>query len=160
MKRSPMTKNSERNDKGSALVELALILPLVLLLFMGIVDLGRAFYYSNTVARAAEAGALYGSQNPTDTTGMVDASDQAMSTAFGGAPDMSGTNVTASYGCECSDGTGKSSACTATPSCVNMNTVYYVTVKANADFKPLIPWPGIPSLFNVSSTVTMRGGAS
>lgn len=158
METTPATRNSAQNEKGSALVELALILPLLLLLFMGIVDLGRAFYYSNSVARAAEAGALYGAQNPTDTTGMVDASDQAMSTGFGSAKDMKGKSATASYGCECADGTGKSTACSTAPSCTNMNTVYYVTVQANAAFKPLLPWPGVPSSFSLSSTVTMRGG--
>lgn len=154
-----MNINSARNEKGSALVEMALIMPMILLLLMGIVDLGRAFYYSNAVARAAEAGALYGSQNPTDTTGMVDASDNAMSAAFGTAHDLTGNNATASYGCECADGTGQSLACSTTPSCANINTVYYVTVKANAAFKPLLPWPGVPSSFNLSSKVTMRGGA-
>lgn len=154
-----MTPKSTQNEKGSALVEMAVIMPLILLLLMGIVDLGRAFYYSNAVARAAEAGALYGSQNPTDTTGMVDASDSAMSAAFGSAPDLTTNNATASYGCECADGTGISAACATTPSCTNMNTVYYVTVTASAAFKPLIPWPGVPSSFNLSSKVTMRGGA-
>jgi Flp pilus assembly protein TadG len=151
------TKNSTRNEKGSALVELALILPLMLLLFAGIVDLGRAFFYSNTVAGAAEAGALYGSQYPSDTTGMTNTSNQAMSTAFGTAQDMSGINSLATYGCECSDGTGQSTACAVTPSCSG-NLVYYVTVTSNATYKTLLPWPGVPSTFNLSSTVTMRGG--
>lgn len=149
---------SARNQRGSALVELALILPLILLLFMGIIDLGRAFFYSNTVARAAEAGALYGAQNPTDTTGMIDASDQAMSAAFATAQDVSGVNSSAVYGCECSDGTGQSASCTVTPSCT-ANQVYYVTVTSNATYKTLVPWPGIPSSISMSSTVTMRGGA-
>jgi Flp pilus assembly protein TadG len=158
MEQTPPVHNCALHEKGSALVEMALILPLLLLLFMGAVDLGRAFYYSNTVARAAEAGALYGSQNPTDTTGMIDASNEAMSSAFGSAQDMSGLNATASYGCECNGGTGQSPACATTPSCTT-NEVYYVTVTANATYNTLLPWPGIPDAVNLSSTVTMRGGA-
>lgn len=156
MDRRSMSRGLARHEEGSALIELALILPLLLVLFMGAVDLGRAFYYSNTVVRAAEAGALYGSENPTDPTGMIDASDEAMGTAFSNAPDMSGVNSTAGYGCECNSGSGQSAGCTSTLSC-STNEVYYVTVTANATYKTLIPWPGIPSSYNMSSTVTMRG---
>jgi hypothetical protein len=88
---------------------------------------------------------------------MIDTSDLAMTSAFGSAQDMSGVNATATYGCECSGGTGQSPACITTPSCSN-NEVYYVTVTANATYKTLLPWPGIPDSFNMSSTVSMRGG--
>lgn len=160
MQRHSTARNLAQLESGSALIELALILPLLLLLFMGIVDLGRAFYYSNAVARAAEVGALYGARNPTDTSGMVDASDHAMSAAFGGAKDSTSMDSSASYGCECNGGTSQSPGCTVTPSCgSDTNQVYYVTVTANAAFQPILPWPGVPSSFNLSSTVTMRGGA-
>lgn len=155
--RTPKTRRLSQRENGSALIELALILPLILLLFMGAVDLGRAFYYSNAVAKAAESGALYGSQNPTDTSGMVLTSDNAMQAAFNSAQDMSGVNATASYGCECSNGSGLSASCTSAPACTS-NQVYYVTVTANATYKTLLPWPGIPSSYNLSSTVTMRSG--
>lgn len=157
MEQISATRGLPRREQGSALVELALILPLIVLLFVGAVDLGRAFYYSNAVARAAESGALYGSQNPTDTAGMVQISDQAMQAAFNSAADMSGTNATATYGCECMSGSGLSSGCTNTPSCTT-NEVYYVTVTANSTYQTLLPWPGIPSSYNLSSTVTMRSG--
>ncbi|MBE7159246.1 MAG: pilus assembly protein, partial [Rhodospirillales bacterium] len=55
------------------MVELALLLPLLLLLLVGAVDLGRAFYVAIEVSSAASAGAVYGTQNPTDTAGMQNA---------------------------------------------------------------------------------------
>jgi Flp pilus assembly protein TadG len=44
--------------RGQSLVEFALILPTFLLLVLGTVDLGRAFYESVAVHGAAEAGSL------------------------------------------------------------------------------------------------------
>lgn len=137
-------------EEGSSLLELAIILPLLVLLFAGIVDLGRAFYYSDALAQAAENGALYGSQYPTDTAGMIQAADLD-------AQNVPGVNATASYGCECNNGTGQSPSCSTTPTC-GTNVVYYVTVTAKTAYIPMIPWPGIPSSYNLSSSVTMRSG--
>ena len=52
-------------SQGQALVELALILPLFLVLFVAALDLGRLFYSQITVNDAAREGALEASRNPT-----------------------------------------------------------------------------------------------
>jgi Flp pilus assembly protein TadG len=61
-----------KNQKGQALVETALIIPLLLLLVMGLFDFGRAMYIKNTLNNAARAGARaavvtpkYDATNPT-----------------------------------------------------------------------------------------------
>jgi len=46
-----------RDQKGQALVELALILPLMLLILFGITEFGRALYMVNTLNNAAREGA-------------------------------------------------------------------------------------------------------
>lgn len=51
-------------DRGQALVELALILPILLLLVAGAIDLGRAFYTQVTITNAAREGALEAALNP------------------------------------------------------------------------------------------------
>ena len=45
-----------RNQKGQALVETALIIPLLLLLVMGLFEFGRVMYIKNTLNNAARAG--------------------------------------------------------------------------------------------------------
>ncbi|HEV8669105.1 MAG TPA: TadE/TadG family type IV pilus assembly protein [Candidatus Limnocylindria bacterium] len=55
---------SVRHDAGQSLVELALALPLLLLILLGLADFGRAFYYTTIISNAARAGAAYLSQNP------------------------------------------------------------------------------------------------
>ncbi len=139
-----------RSQSGSSLIEVAVALPVLLLILTGIVDFGRAYYYANEVEGAAHAGAVYGTQFPTNTANMVAA-------ATANAPDVSGISATASYGCECQDGTNASASCTSTPSCTT-NIVYYVTVTAAASFHPLLPWPGIPNPINITHSVTMRSG--
>ena len=52
-------------SRGQALVELALILPVLLVLFASALDLGRLFYSQITIANAAKEGALEASRNPT-----------------------------------------------------------------------------------------------
>ena len=44
--------------RGQSLVELAFIMPTLLLLVVGVVDMGRAFYTSIAIQGAAEAGSL------------------------------------------------------------------------------------------------------
>jgi Flp pilus assembly protein TadG len=46
-----------KDNKGAALVELALILPLLLLVVFGICEFGWAMYVDNTLNRAAREGA-------------------------------------------------------------------------------------------------------
>jgi Flp pilus assembly protein TadG len=46
-----------KNQKGQALVEFALILPLLLLLLFGVFEFGRAMFIKNTLNNAARAAA-------------------------------------------------------------------------------------------------------
>lgn len=47
-------------ERGAAIVEFALVLPILLLVLWGIVDIGRAFYTLNTLASAVREGARAG----------------------------------------------------------------------------------------------------
>lgn len=53
--------------RGQSLVELALILPVLMLVLVGILDFGRAFYAYNAISNAAREGARYGTIHPTNT---------------------------------------------------------------------------------------------
>jgi len=59
-----------RSERGQSLVELAITLVAILILLAGIVDLGRAFFAYMSLRDAAQEAALFGSLNPTDTTGI------------------------------------------------------------------------------------------
>ena len=60
-----VSRQHSRPASGQAIVELALILPVLLLLLVGALDLGRVFYSQITINDAAREGALEGAKNPT-----------------------------------------------------------------------------------------------
>lgn len=143
-------RNLVGSEQGISLVEMALVIPFLLLIVIGIIDFGRAYYLYNEVVGAAHAGAIYGSQFPTQTANIQTAGQN-------NAPDVSGISVSASYGCECLDGTEASASCATSPSCSSSNNeVYYVIVTASATYTPLVPWPGVPSSVPMSQTVEVR----
>ena len=139
-----------RQDLGASLVELGLMLPFLALLLLGVIDFGRAYYVNVEVSNAAYTGALYGTQNSTDTTGMQNA-------ALADAPDVTGMAATATYGCECSDGNNPVISCTTQPSC-GVNVVNYVQVTTSVSYRPIFPWPGIPSSIALQGSARLRAG--
>jgi Flp pilus assembly protein TadG len=54
-----------RGERGQAVVELALVAPIMIVLLLAVADLGRVFHSEVTIANAARAGALEAAQNPT-----------------------------------------------------------------------------------------------
>jgi Flp pilus assembly protein TadG len=137
------------SERGTSLVETAMLVSFLMAQLAGAIDFGRLYYLANEVAGAAEAGAAYGSQNITDTTGMTNVAKLD-------APNVSGLSVSPAWGCECSDGTQRSASCSTTPSGCSANVVYYATVTTSATYSPLFPWKGTNSSITVSRSTTMR----
>ncbi len=138
-----------RGERGASLLEFALVLPLFMLLLFGAVDFGRAYYLSMEVAGAAQAGAVYGIQNPGDITGIQTA-------AVADAPNVSGLTATATSISECSDGTHSPNASLDVCKAEGTTCVALVTVSVNATYTPLFPWPGIPKSITLSQQAAMR----
>jgi Flp pilus assembly protein TadG len=138
--------------EGASFVELAIVLPLFLLMLIPVVDLGRGFYTAIEVASAAHAGAIYGVENPTDTSGMELA-------AKAGTSNLSNVTATATYGCECSDGTSAVDSCASTPSCT-YNYVTYVNVKVTSPYRTVFGYPGLPSSMDITREFRLRAGGS
>jgi len=142
-------RGQARGARGQASVELALSLPLLLMMFLMIVETGRAFYIAISVANAARAGVQYGSQNLTtaaDKTGMQNA-------ATNDAPNVAGMTATASYYCICSDGTA--STCLATD-CSGSHRLLYTQVITSAPYTPMINFMGILPTMSVPGKAVMR----
>ena len=54
-------------ERGTALLEFALILPVLVLMVFGTIDFGQAIYVQNTLANAARDGARFASVDPSNT---------------------------------------------------------------------------------------------
>lgn len=162
-----------RDNRGAALVELALTTPLFLIMILGATELGRMAYYGIEVENAARAGASYGAVN------MGNAFDYAtvQQAAKNDAPDLPGLVATASTACVCetvdtstgtpsynpSTGTVSCSssavsdgACTGASNTTTLNTIEYVTVSTQAQVKSLFQLPGLPSVFTLYGYSQMR----
>jgi Flp pilus assembly protein TadG len=129
------------DERAASVVEMALLLLVLLLMLVGLIDFGRAYYLSTEVSSAANAGALYGSQNTTaaqDTAGIKAA-------AVADAPNVSGMTVpTVSLTCQCSGSTGSVSC--SSPGCSSSShMIEWLTVGTSAAYNTLFPYPGIPS---------------
>jgi Flp pilus assembly protein TadG len=139
-------------------VELAMVVPFLFLILVAAVDFGKMYFLAIEVAGAAEAGANYGALHYSDTAGMKAAAvaDGQQLTGLTTTSTNPPGSVTASYGCECSDGTGYSASCGTAPTSCSANVVYQVKVTVNYTYSSLIPWTGVPGTIPMSYTATMR----
>ena len=140
-------------QSGQALVELALALPILLLLALGVIEIGRYAYISILVGNAAHAGAVYGSQGTwaTDPAAIKKAAqcDFAGGTAGGSngnGLDVSTLTVTSTTSCGCdTGGTISTLACDSTTVCgTGGHRVIVVNVTASGSYCSLFNYPGLP----------------
>jgi Flp pilus assembly protein TadG len=65
----PMLKRTQKfsqSERGQSLVELAITLPILVLLLLGTLDFGMAIFSYSMLRDAAQEGAFYGSFNPSN----------------------------------------------------------------------------------------------
>jgi Flp pilus assembly protein TadG len=63
-----MRAKRHAGERGSNIIEAALVIPLLLMLLASVVDLGRAYFTYITIIDVAREGARYGSNHPKDGT--------------------------------------------------------------------------------------------
>jgi Flp pilus assembly protein TadG len=152
-----------RSSSGQSLLEVALLLPMLLAMLLGVIEMGRYAYISILVGGAARAGAAYGAQSlmqSVDTGGIQLAANNDF--RFNGQIPGSLT-VTSSTSCGCDSGgtitgfpcstitNGNAGSCT-----LPAHWVVMVSVTASGTFNSLFNYPGIPNTLTVSNTATFR----
>lgn len=138
-----------RKDTGQALVEVALTMPLFILLLIGAVEFGRVAYAAVEINNAARAGVQYGAQSH------VTASDNAgmRQAAINDAPNVMGLTATPTHFCSCAD--GSASTCLATD-CSGSRLIEHVQVNTSAVVDPLFHYPQLPPIFTLHGQAVMR----
>jgi Flp pilus assembly protein TadG len=150
------------SQSGQSLLEVALLLPMLLALLLGVIELGRYAYISILVGSAARAGAAYGAQNlvlSVDTAGILAAADNDFQNNGQNIASLTVSSVT-SCGCD-NSGTITGFACStsanlAAGTCTPGHWVVMVSVTASGTFNSLFNYPGIPKSLTVSNTATLR----
>lgn len=124
---------SSKTRRGAAVVELAVLLPLLAFLFVASVDFGRAYYFSLTLENCARAGALYASDPyVADESPFASVEDAALADAKNLSPPPTITTTSGT------DAAGS-----------------YVEVTAAYSFFTITRFPGVPSQSNIRRSVRM-----
>jgi Flp pilus assembly protein TadG len=136
--RSSQTFGRQRRS-GAAVVEMAILLPLLVLCFLLAADFARVYYFSLTLQNCARAGALY-AYDPAAApeSPFANVTEAAQSDAANLDPKPT---ITQSGG---TDASGRP----------------YVVVTAAYKFSPMVAFPPIPKQVNLTRTVRMYVAAS
>lgn len=160
-KRAPLRRlpGTARRQSGQSLLELAFLVPVLLLLALGVIEVGRYAYIGILVGNAARAGAAYGTQSlpqSVDTVGITTAADNDFQN---NGQSVSTLTITSAVSCGC-DGNGSlaAAACTGAGAgtCASGHWVVILSVTASGTFASLFNYPGIPSSVTLSRTSSMR----
>jgi Flp pilus assembly protein TadG len=138
-----------RRQGGQSLVEVAFVVPVLLLLMVGIIEIGRFAYFSVLVSNAAHAGAEYGAQS------LISSGDAAgIRQAARNDGQIAGITMTVNpvQLCGCSSTT--LAGCPSGGGCAK--PLVYIQVTASETVPAMFHFPGIPINLPLSSTVTMR----
>jgi Flp pilus assembly protein TadG len=156
----PARVQRKARDGGQSMLEFALMLPFLMLLMIGVIETGRAIYYTVEVNHAATAGVEYGAQNATtaQNIGLME-SDATSDAGFPGT-----MTATAVNGCACDDGTGIScsyplatqSNCPSFSCPQGQQLVECVQVTTQATITPLFHFPGLPMNYQANGEAVMR----
>lgn len=127
--------DSQAVRRAGTAVELALLLPILGLLFLITVDFARLYYHYSIVTNCARNGALYGSD---PTTAPESPYTSLTAAALSDAPDLNPQpTVSSTSG---TDSSGNS----------------YVEVTVAYPFTTISNYPGLPNPINLTRTVRMR----
>ena len=137
-----------RLSRGQAAVELALALPVLVVLLMIVGEFLRVYYTTIELNNAARAGVQYGLHSPANASNLQGMQQAALNDGS----DISGMTAVATEYCQCSD--GSSVSCGTAGACSDERV--YVEVDTAAIFYTLTDWPGIPRSIALSGKAIMR----
>jgi Flp pilus assembly protein TadG len=149
-RRRPGVLGKRPGRRGGALVELAVAIPFLVLVCVGVMDYGRVYFTAVAVANAARAGAEWGSI-PIIGHAYENAAQESFAKLDGAE---AGTmTVAASTSCKCGETTV---TCGASLCAGYGEQKVYVTVTATKTVSLLLPYPGLPSSVTISRAATFR----
>jgi hypothetical protein len=138
-------------QKGQSVLEIALLAPMLLLMLVGTIEIGRYAYFAIEATNAARAGVQYGTQS------LIDSKDVAgiWGAASNDAPDLIQLNVTAKDLCACSSNPSHYVGCPA-QRCGAGHPVVFLQVITTAQVPSLFHYPGLPATFTANGQAIMR----
>ncbi len=154
----------QHRQAGSAMVELALLSPVLVVLALGVADFCRVFYTSVEVTNAAYAAASYAAHNTayTNVAGIQAAGNQDAPNLVANQYNPSGltfipNSTTGNYFyCQCPGSTAQVT-CPPAPVCSGGNSPkVYVDVETRYSFHTLVTYPGVPAQTTLTGHAQIR----
>jgi Flp pilus assembly protein TadG len=140
-----------QDDTGQAFVELALALPIFILLLVGVAEFGMLAYAGIEISNAARAGVAYGAQTATtaaDIAGMESA-------ATNDGSNVAGLSAKATQFWSCSNAPSTQFS-TPPTTCSAGHVLDYVQVNTTATMSPPFHYPGLPATYTLKGHAVMR----
>lgn len=138
-----------RSEVGTAAVEFAVALPVLVLLAIGATDYGRVYFAAIAVANAASAGAQYGAQKVITANDTASINQAARNDGADSAP----ITVTSRQFCRCDAGEIN---CAVGDCGVYGPYKLYVEVTASKTVDLLFRYPGLPTAIALTRVATFR----
>jgi hypothetical protein len=136
-------------NRGSAILELVIAVPILVLIAIGVAEFGRLYRTSIALSHAVKTGAQYGAQ---DNAKAADAAGIAQMVRNDASP-VTLDSISSSRFCRCPDGTS--------PDCGTTCPGYgppevFVRVRAKKTQNFILRYPGLPPSVVVVDTAVMR----
>jgi Flp pilus assembly protein TadG len=153
-------------QSGQALIELALVVPMLMVLALGVIEIGRYAYIAILVGNAARAATAYGAQSLPQSADTVGITAAAVADFQSNGQDATKLQVPSSNQittCGC-DNAGAVVTANCDPQ-VNPSAgtctggahwVVTLSVTASGTWDSLFGYPGLPTTITVSRTSSMR----
>jgi Flp pilus assembly protein TadG len=141
------------------MVEMAVVLPLLVLVLVGTADFARVFYMAIELQNAARAGAQYGSTSlprMQDDVGIKNAAQQAAPNLSLASTDISLSTPPAACWCAPNDGSSFTALASCANACVSGHKGETVTVTVSKTFTTISRFPGVPNTIPLTRSATMR----
>jgi Flp pilus assembly protein TadG len=135
-------ESAARHRRGAAATEFVLILPVLIAIALGCVDLGRGVHTSITLSNAVREGAVYGA-----TTGFTDFTKSTWETAIRNRvkEELSNDNDIDTNDLTVSVTTGETNDDEVT-----------LSVTGTYPFETIVDWPGLPHHIDLRHKVSMQ----
>lgn len=150
MEHSTLIKRLLRHQSGASAAEFVLVLPILVILLFGAVDVGGLAWTKIQVGAAARAGASYALTKGFDETGI--------SSAVTNATGLTVTPTVPGKESGCPTPTGIVVAVDDSVACPDSGELPgdYVTVGASADYSPIFGWPGLADPVQLEAEAKVR----
>jgi len=147
-----MLRKLIQDNRGNAMVEFGLILPVLTVMAFGAADFGRLFIESAILAGASKSGAVQGYRTTRDSTDIAAMESRILSDVG----ELPGVTAKGETFCDCPDNPGVAVSCTTTTCAGYGLPRVYVKATAAKKLSTLGRYPGIPNEVDMSVKSYLR----